>query len=351
MEKRIEEFDILKGIGILTVVMFHSVFYNFQTYGSITRHILYFFGPFGTPVVVIFFFVSGFLGYKSYEKNKNSWDFISKKLKIFLPPYFLWSTIYIMLGIFFEHYTGFSYNLSFWDILSDYVFATSYLPFYFLFVLLILFIFTPYFFGIKKLMPLMIILFICGMVFTSLYYIPQYYGHVIVDSTVTYRNPLLWAFFYLWGMYTAKNGRLFWTKNPSLWIWIGLCLSYIGAMLMILTVPKLTFDYESYVALSPFEYLLYFFSMPVFLWLSYLIKSKKYSKLFSIFGKHSLDIYIDHVLIIGLVLAIFVPFIPNVTSESNFYIQFMVGIVTCLIAIFVGMRVKFISKRFYDIIF
>ncbi|MCL5032967.1 MAG: acyltransferase [Thermotogae bacterium] len=351
MEKRIEEFDILKGFGILTVVMFHSVFYNFQTYDSITRRILYFFGPFGTPVVVIFFFVSGFLGYKSYEKNKNPWNFISKKLKVFLPPYFLWSTIYIILGIYFGHYAGMSYNLNFWNILSGYLFATAYLPFYFLFALLILFIFTPYFFGIKKLMSLMVILFIFGMAFTSLYYIPQYYGHMIVASTITYRNPLLWAFFYLWGMYASKNGRLFWTKIPSWWVWVGLCFSYAGTMLMILTVPKLTFDYEAYVALSPFEYLLYFFSMPVFLWISYLARYKAYSSVLSIFGKHSLDIYIDHVLIMGLILAVFVPFIPSVTSKSNFYIQFSVGVTTCLIAVGIGMIVKFISKKFYDIIF
>ncbi len=351
MENRIEEFDILKGFGILTVVMFHSIFYNFQTYDKMTKNILYFFAPFGTPVVVIFFFVSGFLAYKSYDKNKNSWNFISKKLKIFLPPYFLWSTIYIVLEIYFGHYAGISYNLNLWNILSEYAFATAYLPFYFLFVLLILFIFTPYFFHFKKLMPLMVILFTLGIFFTSLYYIPQYYGHEIIDSMVTYRNPLLWAFFYLWGMHTSKTGNLFWTKAPQWWVWIGLSFSYAGTISMILTVPKLTFDYEAYVALSPFEYLLYFFSIPVFLWISYLVKDKMYSKSLLAFGKHSLDIYIDHVLIIGLVLGMFVPFMPNVTSESNFYIQFVVGVVACLIALGVGMMVKSISKKAYDIVF
>lgn len=351
MEKRIEEFDILKGFGILTVVMFHSIFYNFQTYDSLTKNILYFFGPFGTPVVVIFFFVSGFLGYKSYEKNKNPWNFISKKLKVFLPPYLLWSTIYIVLQIAIGHYIGSIYHLNVFNILSGYLFATAYLPFYFLFVLLILFIFTPYFFYLKKLTPLMIILFIFGMIFTSLYYIPQYYGHIIVDSTVTYRNPLLWAFFYLWGMYTSKSGNFFWIKSPRWWVWVGFCATYAGTMLMILTIPKLTLDYEAYIALGPFEYLLYFFSMPVFLWVSYLVKNKTCSKALLIFGKHSLDIYIDHVLIIGFVLAIFIPFVPNVTSESNFYIQFAVGIATCLITVGIGMMVKSISKKAYDVIF
>ncbi len=152
-------------------------------------------------------------------------------------------------------------------------------------------------------------------------------------------------------MHTSKTGKFFWTKVPQWWVWIGLSFSYAGTILMILTVPKLTLDYEAYVALSPFEYLLYFFSMPVFLWISYLIKDKMYSKSLLVFGKHSLDIYIDHVLIIGLVLGMFVPFIPNVTSESNFYIQFIVGVTTCLIAVGVGMMVKLISKKAYDIVF
>ncbi|GEM_PF-1774057 len=348
---RIEEFDILKGFGILTVVLFHSVFYNFSTYSPTTKHILYLFGPFGTPVVVIFFFVSGFLGYRSYEKSKNPWNFISKKLKIFLPSYFLWSTIYIMLGIAFGHYAGMSYNLNFWNIISKYAFATAYLPFYFLFVLLILYVLTPFFFNITNLIPLMIVLFAFGMIFTSLYYVPQYYGYMIVDSTITYRNPLLWAFFYFWGMHASKSGKFFWTKRPSCLIWLGFFISYVGAMAMIFTVPKLSLDYEAYIALSPFEYLVYFFSMPVFLWISYFVKNQTYAKVLSIFGKHSLDIYIDHVLIIGSVLAVFVPFIPNVTSQSNLYIQFIVGIATCLIAVVVGMTVQFTSKRVYNIVF
>jgi hypothetical protein len=351
MAKRIEEFDILKGFGILTVVMFHSIFYNFQTYEQITRNVLYFFGPFGTPVVVIFFFVSGFLGHRSYEKDKNPWKFISKKLKIFLPTYFLWSTIYLVLQMFFGHYTGTSYHFNFLNILSAYAFATAYTPFYFLFVLLILYVLTPYLFNFKNLKTLMIFSFTFGMIFTSLYYIPQYFGYTMVSSDITYRNPLIWAFFYLWGMYASKDENIFWTKKPSKWIWVGFCFSYAGSMLMILTVPKLTFNYEAYVALSPFEYLLYFFSIPIFLWITYVVKEKNYTKILSTFGVHSLDIYIDHVLIIGLFLSIFVPFISDITLKSDFYVQLTVGAGTCFGALGIGMMLKSISKRLYDIIF
>ncbi len=348
---RIEEFDILKGIGIIIVVLFHTIFFNFELYPGGMKNFLYFLGPIGTPVVVIFFFVSGFLGYRSYTKDQNPKAFIFKKMKTFLPPYFLWSTIYLLLQVFFSTYMGNDYRITAFSIFESYAFATAYLPFYFLFVLLILYILTPYLYKVKRFKSLLTASFFTGLIFTSLYYIPQYFGKLPVDSIITYRNPLVWAFFYIWGMNVAKDNKFFWIKKPPTWIFISLLISYAGSSAMILTVPKLIKDYESYIALSPAQYLFYFFSIPIFLWIAYRIKNYRFSRILSEFGKNSLAIYINHILVIGLILALFLPFIPTVTSQANIYTQFLVGMLACFGAYALSELIRSISKKAYEIVF
>ncbi|BBJ27598.1 acyltransferase [Athalassotoga saccharophila] len=346
MDERIKEFDLLKGFGILTVVFFHAIFYNFQTYDEKIQNVLYFFGPLGTPVVVIFFFVSGFLAYRSYKRSPS--HFVSKKLKTFLPPYFLWSTIYLLIQVGLSNYLSGSYQLSVPNLIYGYLFATIYLPFYFIFVLLIFYVLTPFIFK-TNLKHLMAFSLITGLFFTALYYIPQYWNYSIVNSTITYRNPLIWAFFYLWGMYVAQNGDFLWLKKPSFWVWIGFLLSYAGSVAMIITVPKLLQDYESYSALGPFEYLFYCFSLPVFLWVSHLVKEKRYSGVLALFGNHSFDIYADHILIIGLTFAAFFPF-ADVSKGANLYIQIFAGFVSSLVALGVGIFIKRFPK-IYNVIY
>jgi|YelNatPaOPRAMG01_1025707.scaffolds.fasta_scaffold40580_2 fucose 4-O-acetylase-like acetyltransferase len=349
--QRIEEFDILKGFGILIVVIFHALFFNFEMYSYNMKNFLYFLGPFGTPVVVIFFFVSGFLGYRSYSKDQNAFYFIIKKLKTFLPPYFIWSTVYIVLQIFFDQYSGGHYEINFFNIFESYAFATAYLPFYFLFVLIIMYIITPYLFNMKSLNFLLMLMFFTGIVFASIYYVPQYFGILLVNSLISYRNPLFWAFFYIWGMQSAKMNKFFWNKRPASWLFILFISSYAGSVVMTLTVPKMIQDYESYIALGPIQYVFYFSSMPIFLWLSYKAKSYKMSHLLSGFGRHSLAIYINHVLIIGLIFAAFMPFMPKITFSANIYIQLLIGIIACFGAYMVSEMVRKMSKKAYEIIF
>ncbi|HEU24725.1 MAG TPA: acyltransferase [Mesoaciditoga lauensis] len=346
MDERIKEFDLLKGWGILTVVFFHAIFYNFQTYDEKIKHALYFFGPLGTPVVVIFFFVSGFLAYRSYKRSP--FHFISKKLKTFLPPYLLWSTIYLLIQVGFASHLSGPYDLSISNVIYGYLFATIYLPFYFIFVLLIFYALTPLIFK-TNLKYLMILSLASGLFFTALYYMPQYWNHSIINSTITYRNPLIWAFFYLWGMYIAQKRDFLWLKKPSFLVWIGFFFSYAGSVAMIITVPKLFHDYEAYSALGPFEYLFYCFSLPIFLWISHLIKEKKYSNVLSLFGNHSFDIYADHILIIGLTLAPFSLFV-NISTSANLYIQIFSGFASSIIALMLGIFLKRFPK-IYNVIF
>lgn len=85
---RLSWIDIARSFGILAVVLCHTGFPYLQTYLV---------GPFE---VTVFFFISGFLSYKTEQPALKT--FITKKVKTILVPYIFFSTIWIVYDIVFK---------------------------------------------------------------------------------------------------------------------------------------------------------------------------------------------------------------------------------------------------------
>lgn len=86
--KRIEEIDLIKGIGIILVVLGHS--------GSPFTHFIYLFH------MAIFFIASGFLFKSSYSDSFNSLKrFTFNKIKHLWVPYVIWGSMFVLLHNFF----------------------------------------------------------------------------------------------------------------------------------------------------------------------------------------------------------------------------------------------------------
>ena len=88
--KRDITIDIAKGIGIILVVLGHVI-----TLKSINSFIYYFHMP-------LFFFISGEALHYSYKNNITLKDFIKKRAKTILTPYFVFSIICFLYWIIIE---------------------------------------------------------------------------------------------------------------------------------------------------------------------------------------------------------------------------------------------------------
>ena len=82
--QRNESLDILKGTGIILVVLAHII-----SRENINPFIYLFHMP-------LFFFVSGMTMYYSYKQDIKFKDYLSKKVKNILLPYFIFSLIWFV---------------------------------------------------------------------------------------------------------------------------------------------------------------------------------------------------------------------------------------------------------------
>ena len=88
MNKRIEYLDIAKARGIILVMISHSCGMPFNT----TMYFANFY-------IQLFWIISGL----TYEDNKDIYKNVKKKFTKLIIPYFIYSGIIFILGIFFQN--------------------------------------------------------------------------------------------------------------------------------------------------------------------------------------------------------------------------------------------------------
>lgn len=101
--KRDLTIDIAKGIGIILVVLGHII-----SFDSISRFIYCFHMP-------LFFFISGEALYYSYKNNIKFIDFIKKRAKTILTPYFIFSIICFLYWVIIERKIRNQFDISILD--------------------------------------------------------------------------------------------------------------------------------------------------------------------------------------------------------------------------------------------
>ncbi len=327
---RIDEFDVAKGFAISIVVFAHAVFFNFDKFDAMTQRFVILISTFLAPALAIFFFISGFLGYRSYMKRKKFTTFEISKIKVLIPPYLAWSTIYILLQEAFGQVVGVPYHFSLISIIEKYLFGEAFLPFYYIIMLVIFYFITPFFSKLneKDMKFWNKVLFIAGLLSVSFYLVPQYFLKQYVPPLIAYRNPFAWIFFYTWGIYMAKTNNISWRKHPSQWLIIGFVATYALSSLEMITVPKLNHDWESYLVIGPGIYVFYPFAIRFFLWVSYkLTKNHSFSVIFSSLGENSFGIYLNHGLILMGILGVFILLNKGSLEQSNFLLNSIGGLI------------------------
>ncbi len=329
----LEEIDVLKGIAIIGVVIYHMQLPLVNPYISnlLIKHLFSYSMP-------IFALASGFLfGFDRVEMDSFSGylTFVSKKFKRLMVPYFMISAIILFLklcaGMFFT--LNFPVDRNFWKYLLFNPLEGFAAFLWFLYILFFIFLLFPI---INKFIRNRLLLFFIIMVMNFIPF-PQtfYFNHVL------FREFLI--FFYLGCLYSSFNNEYIKLHSSHY------CILSLG-LLVLLSIQKetvtglLNIIFSNQIADRLSDYLIFISGTQVYYFISVLIK-KKFNPLFSLLkyiGLFSSPIYLLHSVSMGATKVIFINFLnPNISLYSSISILlFISGIVLPILI------TKYIINRF-----
>jgi len=348
------EFDILRGFAIWIVVFAHNAFYQIQSFNSASLELAFTFLNFFSVAMPIFFFITGYFSVRVARRNTK--HFILSRLRLIGIPYLVWSTFYILMEYFLRDTINFYRSFSLQDIIGYYLLGNAVDEYYFIFVLVIFYLLTPFLVKIppSKFKFLLFPLFILMMLFSVLYYVPNYFGIHWISTFWTYRNPFTWLFFYAWGIWTfdsVAGSDPYWRKSiPSKTIVLCIVL-YILSFIEFYFMP---YKYENGIPLmAPIGLAFAAVFIPVLLRLAYIMSQKlpTISKIFGDFGKHTLGIYLSNGLIEGFLLGLGMILYPSFRTKSSLAINLLLFAIALSLSFFLVKIVWKLSKKVYALIF
>ncbi len=348
------EFDILRGLAIWVVVFAHNIFYQIQSFNSANLELAFTFLNFFIVAMPIFFFITGYFSVRVARRNPKR--FILSRLRLVVIPYIIWSTFYIIMQYFLSGFINFGKVFSLKDILGYYLLGNAVEEYYFIFVLVIFYLITPLLIEIppSKFKILLPSLFILMMLFSALYYVPNYYDIHWISTFWAYRNPFTWLFFYVWGMSTfdkVSKSDFYWRKTlPSKTIVLCVAL-YILSFIEFYFMP---YKYEDGIPLmAPIGLAFSVVFIPILLKFAYIMSGKLpiLSKIFNEFGRHTLGIYLVNGFVEGLLLGLGFILYPPLRLKSSLEINLLFFAIALIIS-FAMVRITWkLSKKIYALIF
>lgn len=117
---KIQEFDILRALAIMILMVHHSEAYGLKVFGFSLEGL----NPYFEAVLLgIFFFISGYFTGRSFQKeNKGSISFFSSRMLRIFPPYLLAVALYVFfLGVTLKKFNLFVYLTG-----THFIFAPNY---------------------------------------------------------------------------------------------------------------------------------------------------------------------------------------------------------------------------------
>lgn len=164
-KKRDEYWQTIRGICILCVIMIHSLYLTDMFYLNISNIIIRKIINFA---VATFIFMAGYFVHINNLKN-----FYISKIKRLIIPMMIWNLVYMIIN-----YRNCLSSLSTMTLLKDFIFSTSTMYLYYIYVLIQLFLITPFLIklsnsdnAIRKYFPILITPFYNAMLFICNYFI------------------------------------------------------------------------------------------------------------------------------------------------------------------------------------
>ena len=192
VKKYYKEIDILKGVAILLVVLGHSISYlgsGNKEWGLVNEVIYNFHMP-------IFFFASGFLGYKILSFQKIEWNYLKGKAIRLIVPYITCGLLYFAFRQILSFKAGMKYTGSpLWKMV--YGVNPSY-SLWFLYVLFVCLALCILFVRSKNIIPIMVVALILSIFLGFI--TPDGYSPLSILSKV-FKNFI----YVLIGLWCVKN--------------------------------------------------------------------------------------------------------------------------------------------------
>lgn len=228
MEKdlRVEWIDIIKGIAIILVVIGHACI---PAYCNLNKNVLYIYLFINSINMPIFFYLSGYIFFKKYDKIKNTFKYIIIRSKKLIVPYLLYgSGVYLFINIIsrinlFKKLlikAGYVVNFSFSEIIVDLVFCLEKLDKHIWFMYILFFV---------TIITLIIVKFkfnnyMISMVFIILWFI---YNAFIGDTNDTIAKILYYYLFFNMYKLRKNTDKLLERKKLIISIFVILEFLYI----------------------------------------------------------------------------------------------------------------------------
>ncbi|MEG1255518.1 acyltransferase family protein [Clostridium sp.] len=319
-KKRIEWIDILKGIGIILVVIGHA---NFKFAGSTgTMFIQKYIYSFHMP---LFFFLSGYLFVK--EKHPNFKKFIKTKIKTLLIPYFFFSILSVLVK-----FNGFKTIIVQILYLGNKVVWNE--PLWFLVCLFVVEIIFYFISQVKSKAKTLFILLIFGIVGYSLYFIKDY---VVLPWSIGVSFTAI--VFYGFGNLirgTDIGSKITSPNRRILIICFATNLVIGGILNSIASMYETTYGKIFYFYIAAFTGVIAYIQIA-----QYIKKNNKITKVLEYFGKNSIVVLCTHYLVFFVIRKIDM---LNPILKNYIHIK---GYIYATITLLISIPVIFTINRFF----
>ncbi len=283
-KKELVEFNYLRAIGIILVVLGHSFPYIDSIENNFFRYVHSLIYSFHMP---LFIMISGFFAYKSLniKSFKEYKSFIFNKFKRLMVPYFLISALTIPIKLLLNKFSERPLVLS--EIMKDillYPWNNPIIFFWYIYVLFLIFLIAPIIFKINK--------YIVLLIFTLLSILPLEGVHIFGISTI-----FKYSIFFFLGVYINE---IYLNKRNSI---INKPINILN-MLIFVIIPYIIFfmnlniiSLEKSLISSMIINLFWIFKGPLGIYVSFTLsvfiyRLKILNKMFNLLSKYSFDIYL-----------------------------------------------------------
>lgn len=270
MKKYYEDMNIARGIGIFLVVLGHSFpdakFGNSAFYSYIDKFIYSFHMP-------LFIMLSGFFAYKVYEvTNSNDYiNFITKKFKRLMVPYFLLSLIACPIKLYMNKYAARPIDVN--SLFISILIKPLEIPiqfFWFIYTLFLIFIIVPLF----RKVPVKIMVLITLVLNLA---------HIDITNTFYINGIIHYLFYFYLGLFFKEHYEKYeHFKGKTV---VVICSLMLLVALNLLDVTGKT-EYAFYSLVTAI------LGIMAFVNISFIIKDYGKNGFFSVLGKYSYDIYL-----------------------------------------------------------
>lgn len=342
---KLVEIQYLRGFSILAVLVIHVSTHSYGVSNlnlvviiNIISHLL---ASFAVP---LFIFVSGFVLSLKYIPPFNKNIFYSKRMQSILPPYLIFSSIYMVLGVVISYFEGVIKIPSFLDILYNITTASSHGNLWFIALIAQFYLFYPqiinlYYICVRSGKVIFLFCILIGLKYLWLFF--ELISSNSVNSTFQYLIGIVFipkTFYFILGIHVSNNyGAVKKQLIESKGILYIFFTIFIVFFISILTLLLIHFGKYSnipvyYKILISMSYLLYhplvFFVLLVSC-LSLSSTNSILSRLISWFGTNSFGIYLIHGIYIDIFVNLLFPKLHIYANQWSFYILFFIS-VTCL---------------------